>query len=77
MHQICHYKLSVNDLWLVDEAAFEVVAAIVSPNDVVCAASSLLKFIFNWLHEPVFDVQEYTVVLFLFEYCSHLLSMWM
>jgi hypothetical protein len=58
MHRICHYKLSVNDLWLVDEAAFEVVAAIVSPDDVVCAASSLLKFIFNWLHEPVFDVQE-------------------
>jgi hypothetical protein len=45
-------------LWLVDEAAFEVIVANASPDDIVCAASPLLKFIFNWLHEPVLDVQE-------------------
>jgi hypothetical protein len=45
-------------IWLVDEAAFEVIVANVSPDDVDCATLSLLKFIFNWLHEPVFDVQE-------------------
>jgi hypothetical protein len=45
-------------LWLVDEAPFEVVVANVSPDDVDCATLPLLKFILNWLHEPVFDVQE-------------------